>query len=156
MILKQFIQYCLIGLSGVVVDMGVLFILCDSRVFCWAVVPGKLIASELAIINNFIWNDLWTFRDERRVNALRLPTWQRLARFNIICGFGLGLNVLLLTVMIRMLAINLYAANMLAILLVTLWNFSLNMLFNWRSHDAAGGKQKFAERQYRANNCRQS
>ena len=132
MTLKRFIQYCLIGLSGVVVDMLVLFILCDPRMLGGWVLPGKIVASELAIINNFIWNDLWTFRDCRSEISQGHSAWQRLFRFNVICGFGLGLNVVLLTFLTRVLHLNLYLANLFAILTVTFWNFSLNYYFNWR------------------------
>jgi dolichol-phosphate mannosyltransferase len=132
MTLKRFIQYCLIGSSGVFVDMFVLYILCDPRMLGGGMVPGKMVASELAIINNFIWNDLWTFRDCRPKDGLGVSAWQRLARFNVICGVGLGLNVVLLTFLTHLLHLNLYLANLLAILTVTFWNFSLNYCFNWR------------------------
>jgi len=65
MTLKRFIQYCVIGFSGLLVDMIVLYILCDHRLLAYWVVPGKIVASEIAILNNFVWNDLWTFRDCR-------------------------------------------------------------------------------------------
>lgn len=45
-----------------VIDMGVLFLLADPRTLDLNVTLSKLCASEIAMINNFIWNELWTFR----------------------------------------------------------------------------------------------
>jgi dolichol-phosphate mannosyltransferase len=88
------------------------------------VVTGKIAASELAIINNFIWNDLWIFRDCHPKDGMGVSAWQRLVRFNFICGFGLGLNVVFLTFRMRVLHFNLHLASLLALLSVTLWNIS--------------------------------
>lgn len=132
MTIKRFIQYCVIGLSGVVVDMFLLFVMCDSRMLGLWVIPGKVIAAEVAIINNFIWNDKWTFRDCHPQKEKKTSVWYRLLRFNIICALGLALNVVLLTFFNRVLHLNLYLANLLAILAVTFWNFTVNYLFNWR------------------------
>jgi dolichol-phosphate mannosyltransferase len=56
---------------------------------------------------------------------------RRLLAFNAICGLGIGLSVLLLNLFYRCFGFNLYLANLLAIFLVTLWNFGLNLKFNW-------------------------
>ena len=128
MVAKRFLQYCLIGLSGLFVDMLVLYVLCDPRMLAFWVIPGKVAASETAILNNFLWNDLWTFRDRRPANGSARATLRRLAQFNAICGMGLVWNVALLSLFTHVLRLNLYLANLLAILAVTLWNFSLNCL----------------------------
>jgi len=85
------------------------------------------------MLNNFLWNEIWTFRqaagEQRRFSSIA----RRLLRFHAICGAGIGLAVLLLHTGHGVLGINLYAANLLAILLVTLWNYWLNARFNWRA-----------------------
>ena len=51
------------------------------------------------------------------------------------CAFrlaGLILNVLLLNVLFKLLGINRYLANLIAIAAVTIWNFWLNLKLNWR------------------------
>ena len=52
-----------VGLSGVAIDMGLLWLLSDPAALGWGLTRSKLIAAESAIVNNFLWNDLWTFRD---------------------------------------------------------------------------------------------
>ena len=60
--INRFVRFAAVGLSGVVVDMGVLYLLSDPSTLGWGLTRSKIIAAELAIINNFIWNDAWTFR----------------------------------------------------------------------------------------------
>jgi len=170
----QFIKFCCVGGSGVVVDMAVLALLADPRFLGWNVLLSKVCAAEAAMINNFIWNELWTFRppslapiggEGRGEGALSLapiggegqgegveervgvrcpsnpkseirnpkfaPLFRRFLTFNAICGIGIGLAVLLLHLFHSWLGWNLYLSNLLAIILVTCWNFAMNVTFNW-------------------------
>ena len=125
----QFAKFCLVGASGVAVDMAVLHCLVE-----WLGVNlslGKLCSAEAAMLNNFLWNELWTFRGSASEAAGGRGRVSRLLKFQAICGAGIGLAVLLLNIFYSYVGMNLYAANLLAILLVTLWNFWLNALFNW-------------------------
>lgn len=128
----RFIQFCLVGLSGVVVDMGVLYLLSDASTLNLPLTRSKIIAAELAIINNFLWNDLWTFRDISRLQPGKRQRIKRLIKFNIICLAGLLLNVLLLNIFFNIFGLNKYLANFLAIACVTLWNFWFNLKLSWR------------------------
>src|SRR5256885_17093886 len=58
----QFVKFCLVGGSGTMVDMGVLFLLADPRMLGWNVTISKLCAAEIALLSNFTWNELWTFK----------------------------------------------------------------------------------------------
>jgi dolichol-phosphate mannosyltransferase len=129
---RKFVKFCLVGGTGVVVDMGVLFLLADSRILNLNIILSKGCAAEIALINNFIWNELWTFRRASAGPALGLPLLRRFLIFNVICGIGIGLAVLLLHLFHTWLGWNLYLSNLLAILLVTCWNFGLNSKLNWR------------------------
>ncbi|MDJ0844966.1 glycosyltransferase [Crocosphaera sp.] len=128
----RFIQFCLVGLSGVVVDMGGLYLLSDPNTFGLPLTRSKIIAAELAIINNFLWNDCWTFGDIARRQPGKRQRLKRLIKFNLICLAGLILNVLLLNVFFNVFNLNRYIANFLAIALVTLWNFWFNLKLSWR------------------------
>ena len=58
--------------------------------------------------------------------------FRRLLGFSAICGLGLILNVVLLNLMFNLLHMNRYVANLIAIAIVTGWNFGLNSKLNWR------------------------
>lgn len=131
-LLRRYVQFCFVGGSGVLVDMGVLHLLVSGPGLGWNLSLSKALAAEVALINNFIWNELWTFRGwGARGEGWAGRLW-RLAKFNLICATGIGWSVLLLEVQVRWLGMNLYLANLIAIVLVSVWNFWLSLRFGWR------------------------
>jgi dolichol-phosphate mannosyltransferase len=128
----RFARFAVVGLSGVVVDMGVLFLLSDPSMLGWGLTRSKLIAAELAIINNFTWNDAWTFHDISAHQHGFRHRLQRFAKFQLICLAGLVLNTVLLNLQFNLLGMNRYLANAVAIVMVTGWNFWLNFKLSWR------------------------
>jgi dolichol-phosphate mannosyltransferase len=132
----RFLRFAIVGASGVLVDMAVLFVLGDPRALGFGLTRSKVAAAELAIINNFLWNDAWTFRDLVGAGRRARHKLRRLLKFNAICGIGLALNVLLLNVQYNVLHINRYVANLIAIGVVTVWNYWLNVKLNWRDAGA--------------------
>ena len=130
---SRFVRFCVVGLSGVAIDMGLLWLLSDPSTLGWGLTRSKLIAAESAIVNNFVWNDAWTFRDlipEQRTLSAAL---RRLLKWNGICLAGLVLNVVLLNLQFNLLGMNRYLANAVAIVAVTGWNFLVSRALAWRS-----------------------
>ena len=50
----------------------------------------------------------------------------------MICLAGIGWSVLLLNLQARLFQMNIYLANLIAIFLVSLWNFGFNPKFGWK------------------------
>lgn len=130
--LGLFIKFCIVGGSGLAVDMAVLHFLADSGWCGWNLTISKFCSAETAMLNNFFLNEFWTFRaaSNQAGHGGRLA---RLARFHAICGLGILWAILLLHLFHDRLGCNLYAANLLSIGLVTIWNFGLNATLNWRA-----------------------
>jgi dolichol-phosphate mannosyltransferase len=130
---ERFVRFAVVGLSGVVVDMALLYFLSDPASLGWGLTRSKLIAAELAIVNNFIWNDAWTFRDI----AINQMGWKqrarRFAKFQSICLAGVVFNTILLNLQFNLLGMNRYLANAIAIVAVTGWNYWLNLKISWRA-----------------------
>lgn len=131
--ITRFIRFGLVGFSGVFVDMTFLYLLSDPTTLALPLTRSKIIASELAIINNFLWNDAWTFKDISRKQPGKRQKIKRLIKFNIICLGGLIINVLLLNFFFNVFGLNRYIANLISIALVTIWNYWLNLKLSWRS-----------------------
>jgi dolichol-phosphate mannosyltransferase len=131
--INRFVRFGLVGASGVVVDMGMLFLLSDPTMLAWGLTRSKLIASELAIVNNFIWNDAWTFRDVSSHQRGFRQRLRRFGKFQLICLAGVVLNAVLLNLQFNILGMNRYLANAIAIVIVTGWNFWLNLKLSWRA-----------------------
>jgi dolichol-phosphate mannosyltransferase len=121
-----------VGLSGVFVDMALFYLLSDPSTLAWGITRSKIIAAEVAILNNFFWNDFWTFRDISSHQQGWSKRFKRLLKFNLICLMGVILNVLILNLLFNVFGINRYLANLIAIAIVTFWNFWINLKLNWR------------------------
>jgi dolichol-phosphate mannosyltransferase len=129
---ERFVRYGLVGFSGVFVDMGLLFLLSDRAGL--GLIVSKIIAAEVAIVNNFLWNDSWTFADVTQRQKGWQPRLRRLLKFNIICLLGLILDVALLKLFYHFVFADdlKYLANLIAIGLVAIWNFWINLKLSWR------------------------
>src|SRR6266700_1589206 len=128
-LVNRYARFCSVGGTGLLVDMGIIWLLASPDVLGWNLNLSKVMAAEVAIINNFFWNDVWTFRQlTGSGNGGRLA---RLSKFNLICLTGIGLSVVLLNVQVHWLRLNFYFANLISIVVVSLWNFFLNLRFGW-------------------------
>jgi dolichol-phosphate mannosyltransferase len=130
---SSFIRFCLVGSCGALVDMGVLYVLSDPSMLHWGLTRSKLIGAELALISNFLMNDAWTFAARIGGNVGSQAKFQRFLKFNMLCGIGMLLNIAILNVLFNQLGMNRYLANGIAIVLVTLWNYTLNLKLGWRT-----------------------
>jgi dolichol-phosphate mannosyltransferase len=130
---SRLFRFAVVGSSGVIVDMGLLFLLSDPRMLAFGLTRSKIVAAEMAIVNNFSWNDAWTFRDLASTQLSLRAKWRRFLKFNAICLIGLAFNVALLNVLFNFAHMNRYFANALAIVAVTTWNFTLNRKFGWNA-----------------------
>ena len=129
---KRFFKFGLVGFSGVFVDMVIFYLLSDASTLGWGRTRSKIIAAEVAVLNNFLWNDLWTFRDLAQQQFGRRKLIKRFVKFNLICLVGIGLNLIILNFLYNNLHINKYLANLIAIAIVTIWNFWFNLKLSWR------------------------
>jgi dolichol-phosphate mannosyltransferase len=128
---RRYSMFCLVGATGLAVDTGVLCLLSSPTYMGWDLSLSKAVAAEVAIINNFLWNDLWTFRSLGGSRTMDTGLWIRLAKFNLICAAGIGWSVLVLNVQVRGMGLDVYFANFVSIVLVSFWNFLLNLKFGW-------------------------
>ncbi|MHA1346943.1 MAG: GtrA family protein [Candidatus Heimdallarchaeaceae archaeon] len=55
----QFFQFLLIGLSAAVLYIGIIYVL--HNILDWNEFFSTTIGFFVGILNNFVWNDLWTF-----------------------------------------------------------------------------------------------
>jgi dolichol-phosphate mannosyltransferase len=130
---STFVHFCIVGASGTLIDTAMLFLLSDPRTLNWSLTGSKIIAAELALTNNFIWNDLWTFgKFSSRQNSLRQRA-RRFLKFNLLCSVGIILNLIILNVGFKVFHVNRYIANLSAIFVVTFWNYNTNRKLSWRT-----------------------
>lgn len=132
---SRFVKFCAVGLTGAIVDMATLYLLSDPRTLHWGLTRSKIIGTELAVVNNFLWNDTWTFADlVPRAHSLRNRP-RRFVKYNAVCFLGMILSVIFLNIQFNLLGMNRYVANGIAILAAASWNYFANVRLGWRSTD---------------------
>jgi dolichol-phosphate mannosyltransferase len=118
-----FLKFGLVGASGVVVNNGVLWLLTH---YGMRDLYAAIIATETAIISNFIGNSLWTWRDHGTKG------WQRrFLYFQAISLIAGALTVLLFWTFHNIAGMQLLVANTLAILITFIVNYALNSRITW-------------------------
>lgn len=123
-ILLKLVKFCVVGFSGMIVDFGVTW-LCKEKLR-WNKYLSNSLGFILAASNNYLWNRLWTFSS---VDSNITRQW---SSFLLISIIGLGLNNLIIFLLHGKLHLNFYLSKIIAIVCVTLWNFSMNYLFTFR------------------------
>lgn len=131
--LDRFLRFGLVGLSGLVVDMAAFALLYQG--FHWDPILSAIVSAEVALINNFLWNDRWTFGDIARHQPGKRKKLRRLLKFNVICGAGIVLQGTLMGLFSKVLGLDPFVAKLLAILIVVVWNFWVNLKLSWRVTD---------------------
>ncbi|MFC1892991.1 GtrA family protein, partial [Chloroflexota bacterium] len=126
--LRRFLKFCLVGLIGVLVNMGLLWLLTEIVGFPYLV--SAAFSIESSIVSNFLLNDRFTFRDRRSPQAkTRLG---RLLKFNLVSLAGLVLNMGVLWLFTEVLGIYYLLSNLCGIVAATLWNYLVNIWWTWK------------------------
>ncbi len=59
----RFLKFAFVGVTGTIVDFGIMNLM--SLVFGLPLVWAQAISFTIAVINNFLWNQFWTYPDSR-------------------------------------------------------------------------------------------
>ena len=121
---SQFLKFCVVGGSGYVINLVAYSALLHAAGFPY--LAAAVGAFTLAATNNYTWNRLWTFRDERGSIALQGT------QFLVVAGAALGANLLLLRTLVG-LGIEAVPAQAMAIVLVTPLNYLGNKIWTFRA-----------------------
>lgn len=127
--LRRFIQFGLVGLSGMGVNLGTFWLLwhvagIDDRV-------SLVFAYAAATLSNFILNDFWTFRD-RRLGGL-VPFLGRAPKFALVSAVAIGIYYAIYLPLTRYLEVYELLALAAAIGVGLAWNFTANVLWTWKN-----------------------
>lgn len=119
----QFIKFCVVGGTGVVVDFGITFLFKEKLKL------NKYIANSLGFMaaasTNYLLNRWWTFRSHDPEVA------QQYVQFVGISAIGLILNNIIIYLLNDKAHLNFYLSKLIAIGFVTLWNFFMNYYFTF-------------------------
>jgi putative flippase GtrA len=124
LIVLKFVKFCVVGLSGMVIDFGTTWILKEKARI------NKYIANStgfvLAATSNYLLNRLWTFQSTNTHIATEYFS------FIMISLAGLAINNFLIYILSDRMKFNFYFSKLIAIGVVTVWNFIMNFLITFR------------------------
>lgn len=121
----RFLKYCLVGLSGVGVQLGTLTLLLlvlDKHV-------AQALAIACAVLSNYLLNNRWTFHD--RAHRTGGERARGLASFGAVSAVGALINYSIIFMLNERLSWQLHLANLVGIAVATLWNYVLNVSLTW-------------------------
>ncbi|MEK7616951.1 MAG: glycosyltransferase [Patescibacteria group bacterium] len=137
---KTPVKFGLVGFTGTLVDFFFYKVFINALGFPPATSKG--ISTEIAIVNNFILNNFWTFRYRKTKTSF----WQKLGIFNLVSLGGLIIGVLIVKFLHltygdgfvdlgwRKIAYNNFYF-FATIPPVMIWNFMVNHLVTWRHQE---------------------
>ncbi|MDR0711281.1 MAG: GtrA family protein [Prevotellaceae bacterium] len=118
--IEKFIKFCLVGGSGMAVDFAVTYV-CKELLRL-----NKYFANAMGFItaatSNYALNRLWTFHSSNSIPA-------EYAKFVGIAILGLSINSAVIYLLVEKWKLRFYFAKLLAIGVVTIWNFLMSYFF---------------------------
>jgi len=130
---REFLKFCIVGTSGVFVNMGLLIIL--TRMFGLLLEYASPIAIELSIISNFLLNSIWTFR----ARIVKTSLLKRFFRFHIVALSAGIVNYIILLSLHYGLRLMDIIANLIGIAAATIVNYVLNSRWTWKKYPERDG-----------------
>lgn len=138
----RFFKFSIVGVTGTIVDFGIMNLL--SLVFGMPLVWSQALSFSTAVINNFLWNRLWTFPESKTKGAQK-----QLVQFVIINIIGILIRTPIISWLDRILLnllnsinINLPVENYvlsqnlalaISITIVFFWNFFSNRYWTFNN-----------------------
>jgi len=121
--MTHFIRFNVVGLFGFALQSVALFVLTHGA-HPIGYFPATAAAVELAILNNFVWHQRWTWRD--RPSASTGETVRRLAKFNVTNGaVSIVGNLVLMSILVGRLGLPITGANVASVAACSICNFFL-------------------------------
>ena len=120
-IILKFIRFGIVGTIGFVIDFSITYLLKEK------LKTNKFVANSigfsLAVINNYLLNRYWTFRNH---NSSILGEF---SLFLLVCLIGLLLNNIVLYLLNEKANFSFYIAKIGSVFVVMLWNFTANYFY---------------------------
>ena len=126
---KRFVKFGIVGGSGTVVNLGVQYLLTLAGLHY---IFAGVFATEVSIINNFLLNNFWTWRDNPAKTKRSFIA--RLLKYNssmVITGIAQNLMMIFLTELFK---INDLISKFIAIVVITFVNYLIHYFWTFKGN----------------------
>ena len=119
----HWVKFNLVGVLGFALQTGVLFVLTHATPQI-SYLAATATAVELAVLNNFVWHQHWTWRD--RPSSTIKQTLRRLVKFNLTSGlFSMIGNLVFMSILVGRLGLSVGPANLASVAACSIVSFIL-------------------------------
>lgn len=126
----RFAKYALVGASGLFMSMGLLWVFVEKLGLLYII--AALLAGEIGMTNNFLWYEIWTFRDVKLSFAFsQLAT--RWIKYNLVRVTGIGISLGILTLLVEVFKVHYFIANIIGTFIAIVFNYIISIGWIWRS-----------------------
>lgn len=123
LIIEKLFRFIIVGFSGLFVDFSITYVLKEK------IKVQQFIANAIgfmtAATSNYFLNRIWTFHSNNPEIIIEY------SKFIFIAAIGLAINTFILWFLVSRFKWNFYFSKLFAIAVVTLWNFSINLLYTF-------------------------
>lgn len=138
---KTIVKFAVVGAIGTLVDFAFYKLFING--FGIPPATSKGFSAEIAILNNFTWNNFWTFKNRKT----KTNVWQKLGIFNLVSLGGLVIGVLIVKLLHSLFGDGILEVGSFraaynnfyffaTIPPVMIWNFIANHLVTWKNQEA--------------------
>jgi putative flippase GtrA len=126
-VIVRWLKFNAVGAIGIAVQLAALAVFKSLLGVPYLLATG--LAVEIAVLQNFAWHERWTWKGR----TTKQDVLNRLLRFNLTTGaLSIVSNLLLMRVFVGVFHLPLLPANLLAIAMTSLANFTVSELWVFR------------------------
>jgi dolichol-phosphate mannosyltransferase len=124
----RFTKFCVVGVSGIGVNTGLLWLLTEFGGLYYMV--SAIVGAETSILTNYYLNEIWTFRDRAKDSSFKARL-KRAFTYNWTRIMGMGIGLFVLFCLTEFLGIHYLISNLVAIATGVAWGFLTSTHWVW-------------------------
>lgn len=122
----DFIRFCLVGAGGFLINFGLLTLF--YRLFGWPIFLAQLLAGEIALFNNFVLHQRWTYKRHSVTKSIAHLLWQ----FHLTSWVAIIGSALMVSVGVKSFKLNYLVALIISSAIALSWNFVWTKFVIWK------------------------
>jgi len=135
---ERFTKFIIVGFSGVIINTLLLWLFFEK--YELNLILAGAIAIELSIIFNFVFNDIYTFRDSVGNSSFFI----RMLKFNLVALNSFLINISILYLLTKYTGLHYLISNFVGIFTATAWNYIAVLDWTWRVKNKIDSQKRSA------------
>jgi dolichol-phosphate mannosyltransferase len=122
-------RYIAVGIGGAAIGMAAIWYFTEVAGLYYLISGG--LGAFLSILNDFIFNEIWTFSHRRRVKLFTIMLAKRFAKFIASKTVGFFIAISVLAFFTQVVGFHYLISNFFAIVTSFVWNYTTSTFWVW-------------------------